>query len=84
MTRPAAEHDRLYWQCRRGMRELDELLMNYLKKNHRDMDERESGSFQTLLACPDQLLLEYLLGRLQPADRELKHVVERIRAAVAD
>ena len=83
MSDAGDDFDRLYWQCRRGMRELDELLINYLKK-HRDMDAREAGSFRLLLACPDTELLEYLMGRQQPADRELSDVVSRIRAAVAD
>lgn len=84
MSCAGSDFDRLYWQCRRGMRELDELLINYLQKKHRDMDERELGNFRVLLACPDTELLEYLMGRQQPADRELRDVVKRIRAAVAD
>jgi succinate dehydrogenase flavin-adding protein (antitoxin of CptAB toxin-antitoxin module) len=39
--------------------------------------------FETVLAYPDTLLLEMLMGRLIPADTEVAHVVERIRNAAA-
>ena len=70
----------LYWQCRRGMLELDLVLQDYL--NHRydqaPLDERHA--FETLLNYPDSLLLEYVMGRMIPTDRQLANVVARLRA----
>ena len=76
-----AARQRLYWQCRRGMLELDLLLMGFLDKDYARLDASQRQAFERLLGCPDQLLLEYLLGRMTPMDGELADVVSRIRAA---
>ncbi len=78
------ERARLRWQCRRGMRELDLLLEAFMADQYEALNEPERQAFQRLLACPDQLLLEYLMGRMPPSDRELAHVVARIRRPPAD
>lgn len=73
---------RLYWQCRRGMRELDLLLKSYLDhpQGYPQLDAAGREALNILLDYPDQLLLEVLLGRQIPADREVADVVTRIRA----
>lgn len=73
--------NRLYWQCRRGMRELDDLLMGFLASDYASSDPQTRQSFEHLLQCPDALLLEYLMGRTIPRDPETAHVVNKIRAA---
>lgn len=84
MTESAIHYSRLYWQCRRGMRELDDLFMGFMAKRYHLLDDEERAAFENLLTYPDQLLAEYLLGRLQPADSSLHHVIAEIRAATAD
>jgi len=78
------ERARVYWQCRRGMRELDDLLQNYFTKRYDDEDEGVRQAFCALLEYPDQLLLEYLMGRLVPHDPVLADVVTRVRSTAAD
>ncbi|MCC6208008.1 MAG: succinate dehydrogenase assembly factor 2 [Gammaproteobacteria bacterium] len=80
---PARELARLSWQCRRGMRELDLLLQDYLEHAYDAAAERERSAFRRLLDYPDQLLLEYLLGSLAPGDREMCDVIGKIRGAAA-
>ena len=80
MSEEDREQARLHWQCRRGMRELDLLLEDFLRGRYADLDEPERRAFRRLLECPDALLLEYLLGRQPPSDREVARVVEYIRA----
>lgn len=75
---------RLYWQCRRGMRELDLLLQAYFDSTAGAMTAAERAAFARLLEYPDALLLEYLLGRSSPSDRELADVTRRIREAAVD
>ncbi|MGI9200589.1 MAG: succinate dehydrogenase assembly factor 2 [Woeseiaceae bacterium] len=68
----------LRWQCRRGMRELDELLVRYLETTYLSVDETEKAAFRTLLTLPDPELISYLLGQqVPPAD--LDSVTKRIR-----
>ena len=75
--------NRLRWQCRRGMRELDLLLLQFLDHGYSDLDKPAAQAFLRLLDCPDALLLEWLLGRQRPSDKEVADVVQRIRGAAA-
>lgn len=52
---------RLRWQCRRGMRELDELLGRYLEQHYPDAPEEEKAAFRELLMLPDPELAAYIL-----------------------
>jgi len=70
---------RLFWQCRRGMLELDILLQNFLKDDIHNLSQKELDTFRNLLKNPDNLLLEYLMGRTIPVDKEIASVVDRIR-----
>ena len=76
-TVPSAE--RLAWQCRRGMSELDLLLQQFLDCSYPTLSINEQMEFVHLLEYPDQLLLEYLLGRMVPSDPALALLVSRIR-----
>lgn len=78
-----AQYNRLAWQCRRGMRELDELLHGYLDKRYATLDAGGRRLFETLLDYPDSVLLELLMGRMAPADRDIAHLVRDIRNAAA-
>jgi antitoxin CptB len=51
---------RLKWQCRRGMKELDLLLENYLATEYLHADAAEKARFITLLALEDDELLAVL------------------------
>lgn len=72
------EESRLRWQCRRGMRELDELLVRYLEERYPIADDDEKAAFQGVLALPDPELNAYLLQRQQPDSKRIADVIERI------
>ena len=74
---------RLAWQCRRGMRELDELLGMFLQRRYPDLDARQRQAFGLLLEYPDALLLELLMGRMTPNDSEVARLVRDIRHTAA-
>lgn len=76
----AIELRRLRWRCRRGMRELDQLMVRYLDRRwvHAPADER--GVFLRLLDVEDDKLWRWFLGYDIPPDAELAHMVDRIRA----
>lgn len=75
--------NRLSWQCRRGMRELDELLMCFLARRYSTLDANNQKTFEVLLDYPDAVLLELLMGRMMPADRDVANIVHEIRNAFA-
>ncbi len=73
-----SEESRLRWQCRRGMRELDELLLRYLRERYPLADEQEKAAFETVLQLADPELNGYLLQRQTPVSEPVAHVIKRI------
>lgn len=71
---------RLYWQCRRGLLELDILLERFLDVKFEGLTVAEQLAFVELLDYPDAVLLEYMLGRMIPTDQSIANVVTKIRA----
>jgi len=69
---------KLRWQCRRGMRELDELLLRYLTQHYPLADEEEKAAFETVLQLADPELNGYLLQRQTPASEPVARVIKRI------
>ena len=78
-TQQEAKRSRLLWQCRRGMLELDAMLQAFMDKAYDDLSEHQQKAFETLLQAPDQLLLEYLMGRTIPIDKDVAYVARCIR-----
>lgn len=72
------EIGKLRWRCRRGMKELDELLSRYLEKEYRDATPEHKQAFRQLLDSQDPLLYAYFLGREPPPDAVLSSLLERI------
>jgi len=75
---------RLYWQCRRGMLELDYLLQHYFTRHFDEMDKAQQDAFEQLLGCEDDQLFRYLFGSLKPLQQDLADVVESIRNCAVD
>lgn len=73
---------KLKWRCRRGMRELDALLLAFVDGAAPGMTQAELARFEEILALPDPTLHAYLLGRSAPPDAATAELLERIRAAV--
>ena len=72
------EKGRLRWRCRRGMKELDVVLGEFLENVYDSVDADTQAAFQRLLDLEDPELHACLLGTLSAAPG-LQDVVERIR-----
>jgi antitoxin CptB len=79
----AADVGRLRWRCRRGMRELDRLLERYLERAWPQAEPSERAAFERLLACEDDQLWRWFLGRVVPEDAEIERAVRHVLAAAA-
>ena len=77
---PDPSQNRLRWRCRRGMKELDLLLENYLDTLTKETDLL---AFERLLECNDTDLYAWLTGRGVPAAADLASVVVGIRSIKA-
>jgi antitoxin CptB len=73
------ERARLRWRCRRGMKELDVLLLRYLEHEYPAAAPEERAAFARILELQDPEIFGYLVGRTLPADETLRHVLTRIR-----
>ncbi len=58
----------LEWRCRRGMKELDFLLLRYLRERLAAGSTSEREVFAEFLELPDPLIARYLIGGDAPPD----------------
>jgi antitoxin CptB len=79
MNDDASELRRLRWRCRRGMRELDQLLTRWLDREWATSSESQRGVFLRLLDCEDDRLWRWFLGHEVPPDVELDAFVQHLR-----
>lgn len=70
---------KLKWQCRRGMLELDLILLPFVNNNLDQLTEAQFDAFELLLSNSDPVLYAYLMGTEIPADREQILIVELIQ-----
>ncbi|MCB2264161.1 MAG: succinate dehydrogenase assembly factor 2 [Candidatus Thiosymbion ectosymbiont of Robbea hypermnestra] len=71
---------KLKWHCRRGMRELDLLLEGFLADRYNALSAAEQASFERLLDCRNEDLMDWLIDGGSPEDEQLAGIVNRIRA----
>lgn len=69
---------RLRWHCRRGMLELDHLLLTFLDRGYRALAGDDRARFVRLLECQDQDLSDWLMRRRAGDDPELQRIVDHV------
>ncbi len=79
-----SELARMRWKCRRGMRELDLLLRDFLDSGYQTLEAADQQLFDRILDYPDAVLLEWLMGRIRPTDKDVARLIDKIRSAAAD
>lgn len=77
---PERNKDKIYWHSRRGMLELDLLLMPFAKEVFEDLSDEEQLLYIQLLEQEDQDLYSWLMERTEPDDPGLKAIISRILA----
>lgn len=70
---------KLRWRCRRGMKELDVLLLGYLDRCYETASTEKQQAFVDLLDCQDPQLMGYIVGREKPTDNVLSELIQDIR-----
>ena len=73
-----SEEAKLRWRCRRGMRELDQLLLRYLDHEWATAPESERAVFLRVLESEDDKLWRWVMGRELPGDDDVHALVRRI------
>lgn len=77
--RDASELSRLRWRCRRGMRELDQLMLRYLDRFWLQASADERATFDAVLGMEDDQLWRWFMGREPVPDNAAGALIERIR-----
>lgn len=78
------EFNRLTWHSRRGMLEIDVMLMPFTEQHYRALPESDQVAYRRLLDCEDQDIWEFLRGFREPDDAVLADIVLKVRKAVGD
>ena len=76
------ELNRLYWHSRRGMLELDVLLVPFVKEVYRHLNEVDRACYVRLLECEDQDMFGWFMERNESEDPELQRMVRMILDSV--
>ncbi len=79
MSGDATQLKQLRWRCRRGMRELDQLLVRWLDREWQSSSESDRAVFLRLLDCEDDRLWRWFLGHETAPDAALDSLLQRIR-----
>lgn len=79
MNDDAAELRRLRWRCRRGMRELDQLLTRWLDREWTAASDSRREVFLRLLDSEDDRLWRWFLGHETAPDAALDSLIQYIR-----
>lgn len=74
-----SELNKLRWMCRRGMRELDMLLLGYLERHYPEAEPAAQRAFARVLEMQDPDIYSLLMGRSQTQDREISYVIAILR-----
>ena len=73
------ERNRLFWSSRRGMLELDLILLPFLDNIYPTLAQIDKESYWRLLECEDQDLFAWFMRREDPQDSQLQRIVDLVR-----
>ena len=82
MTKRSGDRGRLRWKCRRGMLELDLVLLPFLDQHYEQLSEEQKEVFEKLLAEQDPTLQSWFMHHRIPEDSEMAAMVDYIRSAL--
>lgn len=70
--------NRLFWHSRRGMLELDVLLVPFLKEAYLDLSEEDQARYENLLECEDTDLFQWFMQKSVPENPDHAYMVRMI------
>ena len=74
-----AARGRIYWRSRRGLLELELLLIPFVRDRFDDLPEDDQDSYVRLLENDDLDIYDWIQGRSRPEDEALLAIVDAIR-----
>lgn len=74
------DKNRLFWGSRRGMLELDLILLPFIENIYPTLVPEDQLNYQRLLECEDQDMYAWFMRRENPQDTSLQRIVELVRS----
>lgn len=74
------EKARIKWACRRGMLELDVVIMPFYEECFESLSEQEQKDFVALLECDDPDLFNWVMQHGRSEDEKLAAMIDKIVA----
>jgi len=72
---------KILWQCRRGLWELDAILIPFVEENFDDLDVNNQKFFIELLSYEDVEVFDLLVNKKEPVNKSVKPLVDIIIAS---
>lgn len=72
------DYNRLCWASRRGMLELDLMLVPFVENRFKQLSPQDQQRYVDLLESEDTELFAWFLGRQLPDDEDIKSIVLQI------
>ncbi len=72
---------RVRWRCRRGMLELDIILVRFVDEHYAKLSQSERETFEVFLDMADNPLWDLISGKADAASGEEALLLEKIRSA---
>ena len=73
------ELERARWRCRRGLLELDIVLLRFMDRYYNQLNETELQKFDELLSSSDNELWDLISKKKKIADGKVQHVLQLIQ-----
>ncbi len=73
-----AHFNRLFWHSRRGMRELDLLLVPFLQNRYPELSTEDQLLYEAFLKMEDQDMYNLLMERVAATEPGLKRIIRLI------
>ena len=72
---------RILWRCRRGIKEMDIVLQDFIKNSYDELNNENKSAFSKLLEEQDLDILNWILGKDKPEDTALIEIIKKIRSS---
>lgn len=73
---------KLEWECRRGMRELDKMIMPFYKNHFDRLTEEQQQAFVEMLSYTDPELFRWVMLQAPAPTQEISDLIEIIRSKI--
>ena len=72
---------RLLWRCRRGIKEMDIILQEFINVSYDHLNDEDKNAFSKLLDEQDLDILNWIIGKDKPANDRLANIINIIKTS---